>query len=80
MDDESDYDEPIPLPKKESPTQATTLTQPTFEIQQFSEKVHDTRLFFQIIFMKDSYFVWIGTAAPQLANLAFAISTPFVNY
>jgi len=49
----------------------------SIKISQFSEFFSELNLFFEIIFLKDSYFIWIGVNPPELENIAFAINTPF---
>ena len=54
------------------------FVEPSIKIHQFSDVVMETRVFFQIMCLKESYFIWIDTN-PKFSQLTFAIPTPFVR-
>lgn len=44
----------------------------------FEDVINDRRVYFHVIKMKDSFFLWIGVEA-KMNNLALAMSTKFVS-
>eukprot|EP00026_Physarum_polycephalum_P024257 Phypoly_transcript_30456.p1 GENE.Phypoly_transcript_30456~~Phypoly_transcript_30456.p1 ORF type:complete len:139 (-),score=12.79 Phypoly_transcript_30456:3-377(-) len=53
------------------------LTEPKIKIHHFSETFMETPLYFQILCMKDSYFVWIGTSSIKLESMFASVPSPY---
>lgn len=60
-----------------SSLQDVEIQEPTLQMHQFSELFVDRKIFFQIIFLKDSYFVWIGTEPSHFGSLSVSMPNPF---
>lgn len=65
--------------KMNNNTNTLQIVPSQIEIHSFSDMVMDVPIYFQIVFLKESYCIWIGNAPPRLDNLAFAMPTPFVR-
>ncbi|XP_078395670.1 proteasome assembly chaperone 4 [Cetorhinus maximus] len=48
----------------------------TLSVHNFSEKLSEQTVHFHVLRMKDSFFLWVGSA-PNLSNLAVAMCTKF---
>ncbi|XP_041040676.1 proteasome assembly chaperone 4 [Carcharodon carcharias] len=48
----------------------------TLSVHNFSEKLSEQTVHFHLLSMKDSFFLWVGSA-PNLSNLAVAMCTKF---
>eukprot|EP00736_Rhodelphis_marinus_P009946 Rmarinus@m.12981 len=46
------------------------------EIKQFTDNVMDMSVFFHIVVLMDSFFVWIGTAPSKLKHVSVALPSP----
>jgi proteasome assembly chaperone 4 len=46
----------------------------SIKIHDFEEFLMDIKIFFKIIILKDTYFIWIGNSTPLLGNIAVAMS------
>ncbi|GAB1602402.1 proteasome assembly chaperone 4-like [Argonauta hians] len=46
------------------------------KIHQFSDKISDTLIYFQVIQMTNSFHMWFGSS-PRLANMAVAMKTKY---
>lgn len=51
----------------------------SIKIHQFSEKFEETRIFFQITVLKESFMIWIGINPPSVGELSVSMKTPHVN-
>ncbi|XP_067906065.1 proteasome assembly chaperone 4 [Heterodontus francisci] len=49
---------------------------PTLSVHNFSEKLSEQTVHFHVLRMKDSFFLWVGSA-PTFSNLAVAMCTKF---
>lgn len=49
-----------------------------FKVHTFSDTLLDQRVYFQILKMTDSFYVWIGTS-PEMNALAVAMCTKYVS-
>jgi hypothetical protein len=54
-------------------------TEPKIKIHHFSEVYMETPLYFQVLCMKDSYFVWAGTSSIKLDNMFVSVPMPYVS-
>ncbi|KAJ8042076.1 Proteasome assembly chaperone 4 [Holothuria leucospilota] len=45
------------------------------QVNNFTETLLDHKVFFQVLKMKDSFFIWVGSESPKLAGLAVAMTT-----
>lgn len=45
------------------------------KIENFSAKFLEKDIFFQLIHLKDSYFIWIGESVPELHDISIAMQT-----
>jgi hypothetical protein len=50
----------------------------SFHKFEFSDKIMDLNVFCQVIEMKESYYIWVGTVPSKLGNLSLSLKTPFV--
>jgi len=53
------------------------MEEPTIQIHQFTDTFLDTKIFFQVIFLKDSFFIWMGSGPPQLGHLSLSMKSKF---
>eukprot|EP01119_Soliformovum_irregulare_P014244 TRINITY_DN3887_c0_g1_i1.p1 TRINITY_DN3887_c0_g1~~TRINITY_DN3887_c0_g1_i1.p1 ORF type:complete len:135 (-),score=8.16 TRINITY_DN3887_c0_g1_i1:133-537(-) len=74
MEGEADVVSTI-IPK--DPLEGVELVEPTIKISQSSHTFMDAQIHFQIIHLKDSFYLWIGTGLPKMGQLSLAFTTPF---
>jgi hypothetical protein len=58
---------------------AIKYVEPHIKIHQFSDVIMETRVFFQVLCLKESFFIWLDIN-PKMDQLTFAIPTPFVRF
>lgn len=54
------------------------VLQPQIKYHVFSDKIMDSVVNFQVMKLKDSFYIWIGTSC-KLGNLTVAMPTEFVS-
>eukprot|EP01087_Luapelamoeba_hula_P020337 TRINITY_DN692_c0_g1_i1.p1 TRINITY_DN692_c0_g1~~TRINITY_DN692_c0_g1_i1.p1 ORF type:complete len:188 (+),score=65.81 TRINITY_DN692_c0_g1_i1:40-564(+) len=61
-----------------APTTATQLVESKWlRVHTFTDEFVDAAVHFQLLIMRDSYFLWMGSGPPLLNTVAFAIATRF---
>lgn len=78
-------DEPVPETNKiiqaaVSCTDEISFVPSTFSLKQFHRKFIDRVVFFQLLNMKDSFILWIGSSPAQLNNLEVAMNSTLVRF
>lgn len=51
----------------------------SFDVNNFVDNLLDQEVHFQVLKMKESFFVWIGSAAAKMEGLAVAMTTNIVS-
>jgi len=51
--------------------------EPQIRTEQWMEMFCDTPIFFQIYFLKDSYYIWVGSGTPKLTTVDVACQTKY---
>ena len=52
--------------------------EPKIKVHNFSDKVLDSTVHFQVLKLEDSFLLWVGST-PNMENLAMAMATKFVS-
>lgn len=55
------------------------VIEPRLKYHLFSDKIMDTVVNFQVLKLRDSFYVWIGTSN-KLGNVTVAMPTKFVSF
>lgn len=64
----------------EAPEEAKyELVDPKLRIHAFSAPFEESTIHFQFVFLKDSFFLWIGQRPADMAHLAVAMHPSFVS-
>lgn len=56
----------------------SSMIEPQLKYHVFSDKIMDTVVNFQVLKLKDSFYVWIGSSN-KLGNVTVAMPTKFVS-
>ena len=62
--------------------QSTTMTtecEPRLKVHDFEAEVLQQKIYYHVIKMKDSLFIWIGTQPAKMGDLAVAMNTKYVR-
>jgi len=74
--------EEVEIPKKTEKVNLEpfySIVPSSLEIIQFNDVFMEMKLFFQIIFLQDSFQVWIGSIPPRIGSLCVAFPSSFVK-
>ena len=51
----------------------------TIKIENFSAKLHDINIFFQTVYLDNSYFIWVGNEEAKFNDLILSLKSSTVN-
>jgi hypothetical protein len=73
----AEMDEHVPL-STSSRTASIEFMKPNFEIHSFGTEVAETPVYFQVLKMENSLFIWIGSGTdPTFSDLGMALNTNY---
>ena len=76
---ESDILEKNEMEKLNNKAEDVDIIESDFKIFQFSQKHLEMNVFFQIIMMQNSLYIWIGTIQGNISQLGVSMLTKFVK-
>lgn len=68
----------LPYISNGSDLEGCEMVESKFKVHTFSETLLDQTVHFQVLRMKDSLYIWIGSS-PELSSLAVAMCTRYVS-
>jgi hypothetical protein len=67
------------MAESHQPQEEIQIVDSKLKVEVYQDNFMEVLFYFQIIFLKDSFYVWIGTKPSTMQNLYAAVNSNFVN-